>query len=486
MFTVLLWGLIGAGIGFLAFALAPPVMASVGGIEARRRIGQWYVSLAQTAIGDAAIVARKQGGLSLTSVSYDARFQADKASVDGETGHIADDLSAKSRLANKPFGICLESHPVYISPLIAEFADAMHNALDKDRLGLQPDGGMRLDLEVPEASQLPSLRDAHRFLSGNCRRRYGKLAESWTEKSQEGFHDRITLGETMLIIIAFAVGCAMAWFVLSYGPDSSGGGVTVPVGAITLASAAVIPAGEKRRRNLQMTGVVAAAVAAALALTVVVAIYWSIFAAIAFVTMAAGTAMLPWLTIRLLGSATPFGGIAARGLWILAQLSTRRGGLVRADTGHYEYQPLQSDDDGFFAELDNGDVVRIDGDDGDLYRFAWRPLAISEQKTERNLGPYTVTESEIGVEDENTRETRQGTDIHHPTRRKRGSWLLSAARLKNLARGSAGAELVRSGRDKALEEDGGTQQLNPMWTMVIASVMLVFGFVLSFLALGGL
>lgn len=487
MIWLVIWALIGVGIGFLGFALAPPMLAMFGGYDAKERVGQWYVSLAQTAVGDSAIIAREQGGLSLASISYDPKFQADRATVDGESGHVVDDFGDKSRLANKPFGISLESHPVYISPLKAEFAEAMTSALDNDRLGIQPDGGMRLDFELPKASQLPVLRDAHRFLAGDCKRRYGEISEEWTKKSQEGFHDRITLGETMLIIMAFAVGAVSAWFVLSYGDVAPTDSVKVPVSVGLLAlSLPGVPArvlSTKRRRQLQLTGVLAVAGVVSVAAAYLVAKYYGLPAAILFSVCTAVTAFAPWMTIRVMGSSTPLGGIWARGLWILAQLSTGRGGLVRADTGHYEYHPLQEDRQGFFVEMDNGDDARIDGDDGDLYRFAWRPLAISEQKTDRNLGPYTVEEEEIAKPE--TRETRQDYDVHHPKKYHRKTWLLSAARLKNLARGSAGAKLVRNGRNKALEEDGGTKQVKPIHTMLFAGAMLIVGFGLAYFALGG-
>lgn len=481
-----IWGLIGLGIGFLVFALGPPMFAMMGGYEAKDAIMNWYVSLAQSAIGDAALFAREQGGLTLASISYDPKFHADKASVDGEEGHIADDFEHKSRLKNKPFGIALESHPVYISPLIAEFADAMAAAKDDDRLGLQTDGGMRLDLEIPTESPLPTLRDAHRFLAGDCKRRYSKLAESWTVKSQEGFHDRITLGETMLLIAAAVAGSAMAWFIVSYAPDGSGRSTTTIPITLALGILGMPVTVSKKRRRQARFGIAALASVAVFGVGVgAIWLFYSPLIAIGFSVVAVTTAVLPWAGIRLMGKATPFGGLWARGLWILAQLSVGSGALVRADTGHYEYHPLQEDDGGFYVELDNGDVVDIEGDDGDLYRFAWRPLAVTEQKTDRNLGPYTVDETEEALRKKETRETRQDYDVHHPKQYHRNSWLLSAARLKNLARGSAGSKLVRNGRNKALEEEGGTKQLDPMWTMILTGGIFVVMFIMTYFALGG-
>ena len=483
MLLLVVWAVIGLGVGTLIFLAGPTMWAWAGGPDARDKVARWYISLAMSAIGDAAIVAREQGGLSLTSISYDPKFQADKAKVDGEVGHLVDDFGVKSHLSNKPFGISLESHPVYISPLIAEYAEAMHQALDEDRLGIQPDGGMRLDLELPKTSQLPILRDAHRFAAGDCRRRWGQVAEEWTKVSQEGFHDRITLGETLMLIMAFGIGAALM-FMIDYAGDTGVRSVSITVSTLAVLLAAPAPTSKDRLDKIRMWSVTAMGVAVlCIVLAVIVYFYGLLIAAVFFLTTTMA-AVGPWLTIRLMGDALPLGGLVAKGLWIVAQLTAGRGGLVRADTGHYEYHPLREDDDGFFVRLDNGDEVRIDGDEGDLYRFGWRPLAIAEQKSERNLGPYLADEPDIRKKE--TREVRQEYDVHHPKQYRSDTWLLSTARLKNLARGSAGSELVRSGRVKALEEYGGTRQINPFHTMLIAGVMCILGFVLTWMAVGGI
>jgi hypothetical protein len=48
--------------------------------------------------------------------------------------------------------------------------------------------------------------------------------------------------------------------------------------------------------------------------------------------------------------------------------------------------------------------------------------------------------------------------------------------IQRAIRGSASSSLVRRGRDKALDEKGGQQQLSQLWTMGFATILLIVGF----------
>jgi len=230
MLFAAIWGTLGLLLGVAAFIILPLILGILGGVELRDKLGRYYINQMMAVVGDAALVAREQGGLELTTVDFDPEFSADRASVAGKDGHLSDDLNLKSRLAGKPFGLALESHPVYISPLFAEFAEYVSNAKENGRLGLRPDGGTQLDFEIPDLPTVPDLRGTHRILEGDARRRFGVLSESWTAKSQEKFGKRVSLGQTMLLIIAFGVGSGMALLVIRYGTGSGGGGdLQVPI-----------------------------------------------------------------------------------------------------------------------------------------------------------------------------------------------------------------------------------------------------------------
>jgi len=80
-----------------------------------------------------------------------------------------------------------------------------------------------------ETPTVPDLRGTNRIFDGNAERRFGELAESWTVKSQEKFGKRISLGQTLVLMGAFAVGSGMAILTMKYGTGGGGGGVSVPI-----------------------------------------------------------------------------------------------------------------------------------------------------------------------------------------------------------------------------------------------------------------
>jgi hypothetical protein len=226
---IVTWVLIGLIVGAASYVLIPWTLAMLGGRAASSAVGRYYIKQMQTVLGDSTLVARQQGGVSLASVSFDADFEADRLKVAGETGHLTDSLNVKSRLAGQGFGIGLESHAVYISPLFAEFAEFAEKAHDRGRL--RPDAETpRFDFEMPEMPTVPDLRKTTRVLDDDAGRRFGVLAESWTQKSQEKFGRRISIGQTLILIGAFGVGSGMAILAMRYGgAGGGGGGTTIPI-----------------------------------------------------------------------------------------------------------------------------------------------------------------------------------------------------------------------------------------------------------------
>jgi len=227
MLLAITWGLVGGILGVSSFVLVPWALAFLGGVEMRDRVGRYYISQMMTVLGDATMTVREQGGVAIASVSFDPDFAADKVTIGGETGHVADTLNVKSRLANKPFGLSLG--PEYISPLFAEFAEYASDAKAESRVGLVSDGGVRLDFEIPETPTIPDLRGTYRIFDGDAERRFGTLSKSWAVKSQEKFGKRISLGQTLVLMGAFAVGSGMAILTMKYGTGGGGGGVSVPI-----------------------------------------------------------------------------------------------------------------------------------------------------------------------------------------------------------------------------------------------------------------
>lgn len=483
------WLLLSLLLGATAFFVAGLVAAAVAGGGVRDRIGRWYIDMAQSAMRNSALVIRETGGLELTNVSFSPKFGGDVSTIGGVVGHWRDPLAAKATLAGKEFGIGLESASCYISPLAAEFGHEGERRLEEGWLGSQrTDDGeeVTLDYSIPRHAQLLDLRYAAKFLKGSCKRRWGALANKWAALSQEKFHDRFSVGQSLLWIAAFAIGVGLAFAVLKYGSGGGGGGggVTVPI-MIGSVFAGLVPSdsAELKARltstKAQLAALAVGAVGLAIVLITVATLFWGLWSGIAVgVGLVLGVAA-PWLYVRVL--LTPLGkGAFGASFFILAQMTFGSGALVRRQDGTYEWGRLREDDDGLFMRLNCGRRVPIDGDRDDLRSVAWAPLAVVEEKTDRNMEQFAV--------DETFRTTRpdpvgDGDDmVRTPLALADGGgdgWHLDASKLERWARGTGGAELPRHGRRKALEEEGGQQQISQLVTMIGAGVLLVLGFGLT-------
>jgi hypothetical protein len=200
---------------------------------------------------------------------------------------------------------------------------------------------------------------------------------------------------------------------------------------------------------------------------------WGLWSAVAFIVGAAVGAFGPPAAILMLRDGIPLRGLFGTGLVIAAQVGFSEAALVRRDDGEYEWTALREDNYGYYAELSDGRRVAVDADDGELFRFGFGKLAVTEQKTERNLDRWTETHTP-GDSDQPTDE-RAGVPVV-PPKRESGGILVSLANIQRAIRGSASSTLVRRGRDKALDEEGGTGQLSELWTMAFATVLLLVGF----------
>jgi len=233
---------------------------------------------------------------------------------------------------------------------------------------------------------------------------------------------------------------------------------------------------ESKRARWRMAGAVAIVLGSVVAMTYIAGAITGTLAGVAFLVAAIVGATGPPVAILALREGLP--NIISVGLAIAAQIAFGRAALVRRDDGRYEWTVLRETADGFVAELDDGRAVPIDADAGDLYAFGFGRLAVVEQKTDRNLSRWTVPE---GTTDGGT-ETRAGIEVA-PPQREQGGVLVSLATIQRAVRGSASSTLVRRGRDKALDEEGGEQGVSQLWTMAFATILLIVGFAMTFTAL---
>jgi hypothetical protein len=227
---IVTWALLGLLIGVAGAYLGPALVAFAGGPELRDRVGRWLIGTVLTLLGSSALVVKDHGGVALRPTTEEPKMEADAVTVDGEKGHLKDSFNVKGYLTGTEFGIGIDSAPVYVTPLLAELGDAAADAVHRDRLGVQPDGGVRMDFEIPRSTTLPSISRARHLLAGSADLRDGVVAENWTRFSQEKFHSNLGIKETLLLVGAFAVGVTLAILAMRYGTGGGGGGgTTLPI-----------------------------------------------------------------------------------------------------------------------------------------------------------------------------------------------------------------------------------------------------------------
>ena len=182
----------------------------------------------------------------------------------------------------------------------------------------------------------------------------------------------------------------------------------------------------------------------------------------------------PWIYVRIFMTPMlkqPFGAAFA----ILGQLTFGAGALVRRQDGSYEWTILREDEHGLYAIVADGRRVSIDGERSDLPEVAWAPLAIVEEKTDRNMAQFTVDET---FRTERPDPVSPGETVQTPLALTDGGqgWHLDSSKIERWTRGAGNSDIPRNGRRKALEEHGGQQRISQLVTMLGAGVLLVLGF----------
>lgn len=486
MIMLSLWLAAGFLGGLVLYLAAPWACAQIAGGEYPEKVGNAYAWLAMTAATRGAFVCRDHGGLDFVSPGFEAPKKADKANVGGEKGHHKDDIGIMSRLANKPFALGLEALPTYITPLHAEIGDVAKEKKDNGELGRASEDVMIGGVPLPKTSQLVRISDAKHIITGDADRDDGENAYSFGVKSQEGFNERVSFGQAMIIVLSL-LGSAVTFYFLA--DHSGGGGTTVSLLALLSSTTAA------NKENLRLVGAVGVPALFVLVVAVFSFLELGLVGALLVLLVMFGVATGPPLAIALLGPGIPnfLGPGLARLHWILAQLSMWRGVFVRMDTGEYRYRRLRDGDERddvasrYYIKFKDGEIEPVDGTPGDLYRMGWRPLGITEQKSERNVGdikldiPKDVETDEYGAI---SRTQRQGFAERFPTPTL-NEWTISMPMVWSEVYPSSESHLVERGLLQALEEHGGKQQIGFIVLIIGTVVAGVIGSLMGFMAGGG-
>jgi len=142
----------------------------------------------------------------------------------------------------------------------------------------------------------------------------------------------------------------------------------------------------------------------------------------------------------------------------------------------------------FEAHLSDGTTLPVHGSEGDLYRFAWSPLGITEEKGAANMSPITQTPpSDLAADggriaSDNTRQSYRPL-LKIPDQ---DQWLVTLPQLWSWCQNTSESETIEQGRDKALSEHGGAQQVSMIAFSVIVLASVVVGGLFGWIAAGGL
>ena len=563
MILLLVWAVVGFLLGICMIIVVPWTGARIAGAAYVEAVSDKYVWFAQTAARRSALVVR-DGDVKLVPKRYDSDLKADKDSATGDDRHHKDDFDVLGRLKNKVFGFALTSRDAYVSPLVAELGEIAMREKERKEIGREEVDGTAdkfVDgIHVPERPQLVDLSAARHLTTGACEPEKGRESYEKAKISQEKFHERVSFGQGMLIILAALGSMGLAWFVATRGAGSEAAETVSNQTTVGLLWLLLTPLGLTRQQQLALAGagglgsaVVAGVVASpllGLALGLVVTggtlivvgldrrdgdgddrggllddvAGWGADISVADSTVrkvAAGAWVLGWLSVVPMLAAifggpviavvvtglmvlTPvlfLGGIAlfgpsfpvflgmalARGFWILAQLTVGRGVFVERDSGEIEHRQLRVADSDVDADyvtaLSTGETLHIDGSKGDLIRFAWAPIGAAAEKTAENMANLTEDIPAEAATDGGTvlpNNKRQG---FQPELRvgQSDEWVVTLPQLWSFAKNTSESDAVRQGRQKALTEHGGEQQISMVvfFAMILAAILLggVFGLI---------
>jgi len=481
---LILWALVGVFLGVIWVIVTPWTAARIRGSSWIEWVSDRYVWLAQTAVRRSAIVLR-DGDVQLVAKRYDPDHKADKDTASGEPRHHRDSLNVVGRLKGKILAFADTECDTYFSPLVAELAEAGRNAKEDKEIGPRVQSGKRAMLDgipVSKTSKLVDLSEARYLTTGSAEPETGQQSYEQVKISQEKFHNRLSFGRGVLLILAFGGSLGIAWL-----GASQAGGSAPSLNETTVSMIPLLAGASRLDVDWKLVAAIGYIAASILAVPLLAAVSYGAVAALLTILVAALIAVLIPASLVLFGPAIPaaVGLPLARGWWILAQLAVGRGVLVERADGAIEHHQLREGDEigldeRYWTVLDDGSLLPIRGSSGDLFQFAWAPMGATAVKTEENMGPLSETPPASGPQTDGGRvqasNVRQG---RQPSLRvgSGDGWIVTLPQLWQFTRRSSESESVRQGRDKGLTEHGGEQQIS----------MLVFlGLLVLCLVLGGL
>lgn len=227
---MLLWVIVGWLTGILAyftgglFALLPQCEDDL-----RNTVANYYSKMAMKLLGRSALVERGTK-FDIFRTSHDADKNADKVTIDGNTGHVSNETGLLSVLHKQPFGLVPppeEDIGVYVSPEIAELGRVETERREQGTLR-NDGGGYEYNVSLPERRPLVKLRENARRIVRGCRSLWDldETVELY-QQSQSGFVSTQTQ-QFMILIVAYGAGALLTWLIVTNAGGAAPTGISVP------------------------------------------------------------------------------------------------------------------------------------------------------------------------------------------------------------------------------------------------------------------
>jgi len=218
--------------GILGYFLFPILLGAVD--RDRVPVGH-YIGTAMGILGRGLAIKRKNGGWWLRKSKFDAKYQKERCSINGETRHFDDPEALMSRLYGYPFGIAHEMSGTIINPRFAELGEALRKRKRTGSLLYEHGGETWFNGLVRVADRydrLVNVDDALALMSGNADPGTTDWAEEITEKSQLPFMSGNFI-DYMGGVVVLAAGFGVVWLAHELTKDG-GSNVNIAIGTVDL------------------------------------------------------------------------------------------------------------------------------------------------------------------------------------------------------------------------------------------------------------
>lgn len=226
---VILWSILGWLIGILAYFTAGLFTLASDDPNLRNRAARYYDKQAMKLLGRAALVERGTK-YDIYSTTHDPDKNADRVTIDGESGHISNETNLLSTMHKRPFGMVApaqEDIAVYVSPEVAELGAVEGRRREQNELR-DENGDYQSTVTLSERRPLVQLKNNVRRIVDGCRSHWDvNETVKLYRQSQTGFGSASTQ-QYMILIMAYCAAALVMWIIQTNAGGAAPTGIGVP------------------------------------------------------------------------------------------------------------------------------------------------------------------------------------------------------------------------------------------------------------------